>query len=495
MKAGWRGLLICVAVAITVRAAAFRFSLNHYGDSPIRVELAERWAAHPHLLEAWSDVYQFGPLHIYALGAALTIWPDRDLATRGLSLVFGVLGVAALYLLVRRREGDTAATVAATALALHGLHIQASVSAASEAVFLAFLLFAIDRLFAASDAKAPATCALHAATAGLLLSAAEATRYDGLLYALVCCLMAAAWWRRGKLALAPLSLFVVCAAAFPLYWIGRGTAAMALDEINKAHASLASGTIASIGRPLYAAFCVFYWPALFALSVAPLLAIFSLIGIGDALGKRERLELALLAWAPAIYMTMRGAVLQDFRPLARFTMVASALSLAYAWRGFQRLTPRWRHAAIGIAFGLALLVPTTLAIVSFDRNGAVAEWARPLSPLSTVPPGIAQAAQWIRDHHDDHDVLLVDGVWDYLDIPLAFYAGIPEERLVRRAWTNFEMRLRQNPPTLVAAIYQGELRDKTPGVHIDEEVAIVRGQRYRAVAHFVYATIYRLETR
>jgi hypothetical protein len=90
-------------------------------------------------------------------------------------------------------------------------------------------------------------------------------------------------------------------------------------------------------------------------------------------------------------------------------------------------------------------------------------------------------------------VVLLDGVWDYLDIPLAFESGLPESQFVRRAWDNFEERLLQTPPTLAVVIYQGRLR-YTPGAAGAVETAErfdFRGTPFCAEAHFVYASIYR----
>jgi hypothetical protein len=137
--------------------------------------------------------------------------------------------------------------------------------------------------------------------------------------------------------------------------------------------------------------------------------------------------------------------------------------------------------------------PAALAFASFGRNGGAAEWARPVSPISSVPPGIAQAARFLREHADPGDVVLLDGVWDYLDIPLAFHSGLPESRLVRRAWDNFEVRLTQTPPTMAVLIYQGRLQT-TSGAAGAVETADrfeFRGTAFCAEAKFVYASIYR----
>jgi len=191
------------------------------------------------------------------------------------------------------------------------------------------------------------------------------------------------------------------------------------------------------------------------------------------------------------------SVLADFRPLSRFATVAMALSLPFAWSAALWLAgwggPRLLRATVALAACVLLATPAALAFASYGRNGGAAEWARPVSPISSVPPGIAQAARFLREHADPGDVVMLDGVWDYLDIPLAFESGLPESRLVRRAWDNFEERLTQTPPTMAVLIYQGRLQT-TFGAAGAVETADrfeFRGTPFCAEAKFVYASIYR----
>jgi hypothetical protein len=187
-------------------------------------------------------------------------------------------------------------------------------------------------------------------------------------------------------------------------------------------------------------------------------------------------ELAALAWVPAAYFTFRTVVLADFRPMARYAMVTAALSLPFADLA------RFRKLA------LAVLIATPLALVglSWGREGRLAEWARPLSPVSSLPPGIAEASSWLKHNARPDDVVLLDGVWDYLDIPLAFAAGLPDEQWIRVRWTDdFEQRLKRHDPTLLVLIYQGTLGDWS------KDEFEFRGLKFCLAQRFVYASIYR----
>src|SRR5713226_3955820 len=142
--------------------------------------------------------------------------------------------------------------------------------------------------------------------------------------------------------------------------------------------------------------------------------------------------------------------------MARFAMVPAAFSLIFADDVIR--SPRLRRACIAVL----VATPIALAAASWRRDGAVAEWARPLSPIGSLPPGIADAASWIKHNARPDDVILLDTVWDYLDIPLAFAANLPESQWIRKGWRDdFEPLLARETPTMAVLIYQGELGDYT----------------------------------
>src|SRR5206468_3189745 len=84
------------------------FGYEHYGDAPVRIELAERWAQDPHLWRGYLEAWQYGPLHLTLIGALVRLLGDRVVAARLLSLAGGLLGVWPLYRIAapeRRRAG------------------------------------------------------------------------------------------------------------------------------------------------------------------------------------------------------------------------------------------------------------------------------------------------------------------------------------------------------------------------------------------------------
>jgi 4-amino-4-deoxy-L-arabinose transferase-like glycosyltransferase len=185
---------VAVLAALAARLVPFWLAIEHYGDAPVRIEAAERWIAAPHLWRGFSEAFQYGPLHLTLLGLSVQAF-GRYAGPRLLALAFGLLGVWLLYRLAERAAGADAALLAALGLALSPIHIQASTSGASEAVFLAPLLGAVLLVLEARGAERPWPRLIAAA---LLVGLAGLVRYDGWLYAGLLALLLA-WDARGAL--------------------------------------------------------------------------------------------------------------------------------------------------------------------------------------------------------------------------------------------------------------------------------------------------------
>jgi len=478
-------LLAVLCAALAVRALPLLFGVEHYGDAPVRIEAAERWAQDPHLWRGFSEAFQYGPLHLTLLGGAVRLF-GRFAGPKLLSLACGLVGIWLVHRLARRAAGSTAALVAGLGLAFSPLHAQASTTGASEAVFLALLLGSIDRLLAG-----------RAMAAAVLVGLGGLVRYDGWLYVP---LMAALLWRRPRAAAAFIAIAAAPAALWLLQcWRADGDALSAIRHIQRDHQMLAERALGWFGQVRWRLYALGYWPIALLAVCTPLVGAAAVAGSLTALGRwlRERRApgdreaLALLAWGPAAFFTFRAAVLADFRPMGRFAIAAGALALPFAWEALARLP--LRRAVLALAALAMVGTPAGLALAAHGRTGSLAEWARPLSPLSTVPPGIEEAARWLRANARADDVVLLDGTWHYLDIPLAFESGLEERRFVRRAWPDFEYRLRATPPTLAVLLDGGSLR-QTPGASSAHDGAAafeLRGARFCAAVHFVYASVYR----
>ena len=472
-----RAALGPLTVALLARIAPALWGYEHYGDAPVRIELAERWAAQPHLWHGFLETYQYGPLHLTLLGALVRLL-GRSRARRP-DAVARVRTRGRLAARPHRRTGARRARGiwAALGLALSPLHIQADTTGASEAVFLALLLGSLWLLL---DGQA--------FFAALLLGAAGLVRYDGWMYVP---LFAALLYVRTR-DLARALGFCALAAAPAVFWLGvnahfTGDSLAPIHHIDADHLALAKMALGWFGQVRYRLYGLVYWPLAVCLLATPALGLLALWGSGRCLLRRAAgWELVALAWLPAAYFTFRTAVLADFRPMARFAMVAAALSLIFVSDALDLLRSRARAFTAAAAVVVAVATPLFLAAVSWNRTGALAEWARPLSPIGSLPPGIAEAAAWLKENATPQDTVLLDGVWDYLDIPLAFAAGLPDAQWIRAAWkVDFEARLRRRKPTLAALIYEGKLGD------FRQSRFQFRGLSFCAARQFTYATVYR----
>ena len=162
---------------------------------------------------------QFGPLHTTLMRPFIALDPVASRSSRYLSLLAGI-GVLFPFLAFARRllgqSGEAGAALATFALAVSPLHIQASTTAASEALYLLLWVCALERLLAAL--AAPGRLRTFA-VAGLLASLAAVTRYDAWLALPVAALAALIFVREDRRALLRgLAVFSLCAASLP--WPG-----------------------------------------------------------------------------------------------------------------------------------------------------------------------------------------------------------------------------------------------------------------------------------
>jgi hypothetical protein len=464
-----RDASVALAMALVARAVPLFFGREHYGDSPVRIELAQRWAQSPHLWRGFTEVYQYGPLHLSLIGFLIELVHDRVVAARALSLVSGLLCVWLLGRLTLRHRDAASARWAMFGLALSPLHIQASTTGASEAVFLALFLSALSLLLDEQTLWA-----------AVLLGAAGLVRYDGWLY--VPLFAALLWWRSRDM---PRAVgFAVLALAPAFAWMAvnaryAGDALAPIHHIDEDHRNLARVMFAEMGSLRWRAYGLVYWPLAVCGTLSPLLGVAAMWGTWRALFRRlSGWELALLAWLPVVYFTFRTSVLGDFRPLARFAMVASALSLVFAGdvlRGFLR----------GPVVAVMIAWPLFLGFACYGRDGGLAEWARPLSPISTVPPGIAQASKYLQAHVAPSEVVLLDGSEYYLDILIAFETRLRDRQWIRAAWTDdFEQRWQLLDPAWAVLLDRGSLGDWTKDRFSYRNKSFCLSQRY------VYAAIY-----
>lgn len=435
MKAlDWRWFALAALLVIAPRLAVFGPNENVYGDSVIRTELGMRWAQDPHWISSWKDgTFQFGPLHIYLTGIAWKLWPLKEHAGRVVSLLLGIASAVPLFLLTRRLFDARAALWAVAGFGLWGMHWNVSATAASEAVGLFTQLVALAALARAFDVPKPLPSLLGAAVA---LQAACATRYDAWLLLPVLALLV--WQRLGFKRAFLFGLFCV---PFPLLWlIGNqlyaGDALGPIKNISEFHRDWMGDGLARNGELLTRVMGLFFWVGAALFTLSPLVGALGLTGMVQAW--RTRRDVRWLLWTaliPTAYFTVRSAVLLDFVPLARFTVNQVVLVLPFVAIGFdvasRELGAAGKRAVAGATWSMAVLLPLFLIAFTTGRTGKYEDALRPVSPITQNAPPVRVAAKQISKLRALDGAVLLDSHAGYLDLQLAFYAGLPDARVLR----------------------------------------------------------------
>ncbi|HLK93963.1 MAG TPA: hypothetical protein VKZ18_28985, partial [Polyangia bacterium] len=129
-----RGFLVVFALAVVLRVGLFPFQDNKHGDAPMRALIAERMVLDPGSAARPRTYCQFGPLHTTLMRPFIALDPDAPRSSRYLSLLCGLGAFFPFFAFTRRLVGEARAELAAFALAVSPLHLQASTTASSEAL-------------------------------------------------------------------------------------------------------------------------------------------------------------------------------------------------------------------------------------------------------------------------------------------------------------------------------------------------------------------------
>jgi 4-amino-4-deoxy-L-arabinose transferase-like glycosyltransferase len=423
-------LVAAIAATALVRLAAFPFAENFYGDPIMRLHTLSAWLAHPFFLRSFQGAHQFGPLHLYLLAAGEWLTGEQMIGPRVLSLAFGSLTAWPLFRLAEERFGASAALLSSLAFAVYGLHVQASTTAVSEAVFLFFLLFALAQLDRAADGGR------HLVIAGLSRACACAVRYDGWIYAPLSILWLVGPLRRQAVRPAWVAGYAILVLAVPALlmwgnWLDMRDPLYLIHYIDEDHIRNAQRASTAMGRFTYAAYCLAFWPANLLLEMTPFVFIASLVGA--AVSARERgPDLWLLALVPAAYFSLKGALMLAFHPLARFTIPTAVLLMPYVGGGLELLAEelgrRWRPALYAATAISAVAIPAFLAARTMGRSDSWADTMRPISPVSNLPPDLSATASWLKQHAAGRRVV-IESNWLYEELPISFYADLPRSQM------------------------------------------------------------------
>lgn len=478
-----------LALMLCARLPAYLVNENLVGDAVARTDLALTWADSPHWISSFADgALQFGPLHLYVLGAALKLGVSKAQAGPLTSLLFGTLTVLPLAALSGRLFGRTAAVWSGVGLALWGLHIQISTTGASEALSL-FLVLSALALFDAGDVR-------RLAASGLVLTLACAVRFDTWMLAPLLAFLAACHGKERLAALKRAAVFGLCCLPFPLAWLygswrELGDPLYSIRYVEAFHRDWVPAGVRAYGEARFRAQSLLFWPGTAVLSLGPLLAAAGFAGMGWAFRARPEVRWLLwAAWAPAAYFTVRGAVLMDFHPLARFTMGQVVLLLPFLKPGadvlLRRLPARVARAAPAVGAASLVALGGWLAAYTTDNPDHFARELLSLSPLSRNTPEVRRAvALFGAQGADPEDVVLVDAdPGGYQDMQVAFFLRHPWRQVVRRRWKKWTWELEQRRPGGAPEWiirFEGGPLESTPEVEVGGPGLHFRGRGYDEV--------------
>jgi 4-amino-4-deoxy-L-arabinose transferase-like glycosyltransferase len=420
-----------LAVAIVLRVGLFPFAENKHGDSPMRALIAERMVLDPSSAAQPRTYCQFGPLHTTLMRPFIALDRDAARSSRYLSLLAGIAVLFPFFSLARRLVGERRAAFAAFVLAVSPLHLQASTTAASEALYLLLWVACLERLLAALDTGRLVTFGL----AGLLGSLAAVTRYDAWLALPM--VVVAAWFFQRR-AGAPtrttgLLAFAAAASSLPIAWLAWGAAAggdplFFAHYISRDHAGLAATAAARYGAVLGRARQVGIWALAFVAAMTPL-------GVGLAIAATARrprplapgMATVLVAalGPPALYLA-QGLATQSFEPLARFGLVPGALLLPFAATALPeaRLSAaRWATLLGAVGFSV------TVWLVATAGGGRIWAGAESMGALTRLDGEDRALAAYLRATRPAGARVMIEPL-AFAEIGIAHAAGLPWQEAV-----------------------------------------------------------------
>jgi 4-amino-4-deoxy-L-arabinose transferase-like glycosyltransferase len=440
-----RGALGVLVLAFVLRAAVFPFADNKHGDAPMRALIAERAALDPAAALNPRTYCQFGPLHAALMAPLVALTGELPLSTRALSFAAGMLTFLPFLRLARRLVGAARAELAALGLAASPLHIQASTTAASEALYLLLFVAMLERLTRALDDEGAPLGPF--AAAGVLASFAAVTRYDAWL-ALPAALAAAWVFARGpegparaRRALG-LAVFAALAAALPAAWMIWS--ALATDDplfffhyITNDHAQLAASALARYGAALGRARQLGIWSLAFVAAMTPPLALAALAaalrpshrGLGAravaAPGARASMRVVLVAGlAPIALYLAQGLVRLGFEPLPRFALVPGALLLPFAAMALRAARLPAARAVVALG-GVTFAAVVFFVASAFPRDLRLWGGAESMGALTRLDAEDRALADHLRAHRGPHERVMIEPL-AFAEIAIAAAGGVPQ---------------------------------------------------------------------
>jgi hypothetical protein len=415
-------------VGIALRILVF-FLPGHTngGDSLTRVVLTDAWL-HNHL----SLSNAFGPwlpLHFWMIGGLSLLLKNTMLAGRLLSLISSVASLFLVWRITRNVYGSTAGAISLLVFSLYSLHIGYSITPASEAPYLFFLLLSLYGFF--SYLKSGQL--LFLALAGISITLGCAIRYEAWVILFMMTVLAFTCqaenlnetnsWQRRRLV--PLLVLGLCGWSWPVPWLAYSwkTWGHPLYFVSMNHRWVAEQVALGNGSRIYE---LGLTPAVIFLTLSPLPLLGSLYALYLAIRENKGRALAaifLFSGGVQLYQIVSGGVM----PYARYTMtLGTLLSIMSGW-GLLRFVQKYFSGNIkwllpSLAGTLALNL-VALLVLSETRNRLSDKFVE-ISPRLRERHYISDTARYLKSHLSTNDSVVIDD-YNTDSILVAASAGLP----------------------------------------------------------------------
>jgi hypothetical protein len=135
---------------------------------------------------------------------------------------------------------------------------------------------------------------------------------------------------------------------------------------------------------------------------------------------------------------------------------------------------------------VAVALPVGLGVYTYRNDARPARSLMPVSPVSTNPAPVMDAARFVRAQvAPAGGAIALDDDPEFMDLQLAHFSGLPEERLARVRWKSFRKEYARSSPTHVVRFERGSLA-KDPGVQLEDggRVLVLDGTRFERLDGF-----------
>jgi len=433
-----KGSWAVIALAVLVRMAVFPFADNKQADAPIRALLAQHMNASAAAAADPRGFLQFGPLPIEVMRPVMAVTGETRVASRLPSLLAGLLVFFPFFALARRfGVGPGAQALAGLGLALAPLHVQVSTTAATEALYLLFLLSTLVWLHDGVATRSRRAFLL----AGLFGGLAAVTRYDMWLSLPAGAVAVLVLGPRDRRAFVDVGLFLGVAGVLPLAYLGwsllaAGDPFFFVHHIKQDHAQLAAAAAGRLGPAAARVRQLAIWLISFAAAMTPLpfLGLACAAAVWRQASTATRVALVTALSPIGVYL-IQGLVLGEFEPLPRFAIAPGAVLLPLvAAELLRRWGARSPTVLLALTVGVAVAFSATIEVLAFARPGRSWSGAECLGPLTRLDAEDRALADFLRAHRRPEEGVFVDPL-GFTDIVIIEAAGIPIEKAATLSWT------------------------------------------------------------